>query len=105
MYDYITAVSDKLSNQAVACFNLAYCFMKVGKTCDMINMMLQMTELETFITPDMNVYNSLLETGFSSLLFSHYTNFLAEITVIEEFIEQTINGLQVKQSTDYSSPR
>ena len=77
--------------------------MKVGQTSDMINMMLQLSELESLITPDMNVYNSIIETGFSTLLFKNYPNFLSDITILEEFIEQTINGLEVKQSNDYSS--
>jgi hypothetical protein len=76
--------------------------MKVGKTSDMINMMLQLQELESFITPDMNVYNSLVETGFSTLMYNGHSNFLNEIMVLEEFIEQTVNGLEVKQTTEYS---
>ena len=62
--------------------------MKVGQTSDMINMMLQLSELESLITPDMNVYNSIIETGFSCLLFKNYANFLIDITILEEFIEQ-----------------
>ena len=94
--------SEKPSNQAVACFNLAYGFMKVGQTSDMINMMLQMSELELYVTPDMSVYNSIIETGFSYLMFGENPSFLQEIKIIEEFIEQTINGLQIKQSSEYS---
>ena len=76
--------------------------MKVGKTSDMINMMLQLQELETFITPDMSVYNSLIETGFSHLLFAAYPNFLTDVTMIEELIEIVVNGLQVEQTNDFS---
>ena len=68
----------------------------------MINMMVQLLEMETFITPDMNVYNSLVETGFSYLIFGTQGSFLSELAVVEEFIELTINGLQVKQSSEHS---
>ena len=76
--------------------------MKIGKPSDMISMMIQLNELESFLTPDMNVYNSIIQTGFSFLLFSQYPNFLSDMTIVEEFIEQTINGLQVKLNVDYS---
>ena len=77
--------------------------MKVGQTSDMINMMLQLLELETFLTPDMNVYNSLVETGFSFLLFGTYRSFLTDITIVEEFIELSIKGLQVQQTSEFST--
>ena len=79
--------------------------MKVGQTSDMINMMLQLLEMETYITPDLNLYSSLVETGLSYLIFGPYPGFLSEIAVVEEFIEITINGLQVKRSSDHGKFR
>ena len=55
-------------------------------------MMLQLSEMETYLTPDMSVYSSLIETGFSYLLFGNYPHYIRDITIIEEFIEQTVVG-------------
>ena len=79
--------------------------MKVGQTSDMINMMHQMFELESLIKPDMAVYNSIIETGFSALLFNRHPCFLSQITIIEEFIALTINGLEATEVTDFSRLR
>ena len=61
-------------------------------------MMVQLNELETYITPDMNVYSSLVETGFGNMLFSTYRDFLRDVTILEEFIEITIEGTSNPES-------
>lgn len=99
---YLSSDSDKLSNQAVACFNLAYCFLKVNKEGDTIDMMKQLSELETYLTPDMSVYSSLIDTGFSYLLFGTYPDFLRDITLIEEFIQNSVNGPTQNKMNNYS---
>lgn len=60
--------------------------------------MRQLNELETYIIPDMNVYSSLVETGFCNMLFSTYGNFLRDVTILEEFIEVTIEGKSNSES-------
>lgn len=64
-------------------------------------MMKQLTELEIFLTPDMSVYSSLIETGFSYLLFGTYPEFLSDIKTLEEFIQLSIKGPCDARKTDY----
>lgn len=68
----------------------------------MIEMMWQLTELESFLTPDMSVYSSLIETGFSYLLFGTYPQFLSDITLIEDFIQISMKGPSKARKNSYS---
>lgn len=79
--------------------------MKVDGEGDLRSMMLQLSEMETYLTPEMSVYSSLIETGFSYLLFGNYPQYIRDITVIEEFIEQTVVGVDKAKQTDYGSLR
>lgn len=69
----------------------------------MINMIKLLNELETYLTPDMSVYSSLIDTGFSFLLFGTYPEFLRDITLIEEFIENTVRGPSENRVLSYGS--
>lgn len=76
----------------MACFNLAYSSLRIENDGHMVDVMKQLSELETYLTPDMSVYSSLVDTGFSYLLFGTYPNFLRDITLLEEFIQNTVKG-------------
>lgn len=79
--------------------------MKVDGEGDLINMMLQLSEMETYLSPEMSVYSSLIETGFSYLLFGNYPHYLRDITIIEEFIDQTVVGNVSTKKTEYSKEK
>lgn len=69
----------------------------------MIDMMKQLSELEIYLTPDMSVYSSLIETGFSYLVFGTYRGYLGDITLLEEYIQNSLKGPIESKVSSYSS--
>lgn len=82
----------KPGNKAVACFNLAFSFLKKGKTGDMFQFLGQLAELESLVTPDMAVYGNLVKSGFSSLCFKNDPLFLKKLESIEDVISLTFES-------------
>ena len=39
------------------------------RTDDMLSMLQEISELESYITPDMGVYKSLIHSGFDNIMF------------------------------------
>ena len=98
--------SEKLDNKAVACFNLAYAFLKMGNVGDIVNMLDQLIELQTYVTPSMNVYSNLIQTGFSMLVFAS-GSILRDIVGVEEFIRLSIEkklNSWITNPKDFSRP-
>jgi hypothetical protein len=52
----------------------------------------ELSELEIYVTPDMNVYKNLILTGMDHLLFRK--GLLSTIQVIEEAVYIALNGFQ-----------
>lgn len=82
--------SYKLNNKSVACFNIA---MACLLSDDMTGVLRELYELEVFITPEMNVYKNLIESGFDQMLFR--PRFLNHLVVIEEIICRVAYGKEV----------
>lgn len=73
----------------MACFNIALACLH---TDDMLGMIRELYELEIYITPDMNVYKNLIQTGFDQMLFK--PKFLNSLLVLEELLYMVIHGVE-----------
>lgn len=85
----------RINNKAVACFNLALAFMHTDDTPGMLQ---ELSELECFLTPEMNVYKNLLQTGFDQLLFRNH--FLDTLQILEEMLFITMHDKEPFRYTD-----
>lgn len=84
---WINLVSDRLNNKCVACFNLAVASLHLDDTLGMIK---ELYQLELFITPSMNVYKNLVQTGFDQILFKK--DFLQNLLTLEEMLYLVMHG-------------
>ena len=87
--------STRLNNKSVACFNLALACLH---TDDMLGMIKELAELELYVTPDMNVYKNLVQTGFDQMLFK--PGFLSHLLILEELLYLVMHGVEPSRLTE-----
>jgi hypothetical protein len=78
----------------------------MGNVGDIVNMLDQLIELQTYLTPSMNVYSNLIQTGFSMLVFAS-GSILRDIVGVEEFIRLSIEkklNSWITNPKDFSRP-
>lgn len=73
----------------MACYNLALASLHLD---DMLGMIRELYELELFITPNMNVYKNLVQTGLDQLLFKK--GFLEQLLILEEMLYIVMHGTE-----------
>lgn len=57
---------------------------------NMLGMMQQVSELELYLCPNMNVYKNLLSTGLDHALFK--SGFIPRVLILEELLYQVMHG-------------
>ena len=68
------------------------------RTDDMHSMLQEISELESYITPDMSVYKSLIQSGFDNILFRG--SLLELLQILEEMLFIFLHGHESIQLSD-----
>ena len=68
------------------------------RTDDMHSMLQEISELESYITPDMSVYKSLIQSGFDNILFRG--SLLELLQILEEMLFIFLHGHECIQLSD-----